>query len=103
MAVTAGTPIELVQGVYAKLPARVAIGRRRLGRPLTLTEKILINHLVDPETQGAHLDTPITDEPWDQRDPGSLEGLSLPNCGVGLVIFHHGNRCSQDIFRFDWK
>ena len=50
MAVTAGTPIELVDGVYAKLPARVAIGRRRLGRPLTLTEKILINHLVDPET-----------------------------------------------------
>ncbi len=51
MAVTAGTPIELVQGVYATLPARMAIGRRRLGRPLTLTEKILINHLVDPESQ----------------------------------------------------
>ncbi|MCX6540233.1 MAG: aconitase family protein, partial [Actinobacteria bacterium] len=51
MAVTAGTPIELVQGVYAKLAQRVEIGRRRLGRPLTLTEKILINHLLDPETQ----------------------------------------------------
>ncbi|MEI7753655.1 MAG: aconitate hydratase [Actinomycetota bacterium] len=51
MAVTAGTPIELVQGVYAKLAQRVEIGRRRLGRPLTLTEKILINHLLDPESQ----------------------------------------------------
>jgi aconitate hydratase len=51
MAVTAGTPIELVQGVYAKLAQRVEIGRRRLGRPLTLTEKILINHLVSPESQ----------------------------------------------------
>ena len=51
MAVTAGTPIELVNGVYDKLAARVALGRRRLGRPLSLTEKILINHLVDAESQ----------------------------------------------------
>ena len=51
MAVTAGTPIELVEGVYATLPDRAAIGRRRLGRPLTFTEKVLINHLRDPEGQ----------------------------------------------------
>ena len=49
--VTASTPIELVEGVYATLPERVAIGRERLGRPLTLTEKILVNHLVDPAGQ----------------------------------------------------
>ena len=48
MAVTAGTPIELVEGVYSRLPERAALGRTRLGRPLTLTEKILINHLVEP-------------------------------------------------------
>ncbi len=51
MAVSAGTPIELVEQVYATLSERVAIGRKRLGRPLTLTEKVLINHLVDPATQ----------------------------------------------------
>ena len=51
MAVTAGTPIELVQQVYASLPDRVATAGRRLGRPLTLAEKILVNHLVDPEGQ----------------------------------------------------
>lgn len=51
MAVSAGTPIELVERVYGTLPDRVALGRRRLGRPLTLTEKILINHLSDPEGQ----------------------------------------------------
>jgi aconitate hydratase len=45
--VTAGTPIELVEGVYASLAERVAIGRERFGRPLTLTEKILLNHLYD--------------------------------------------------------
>jgi len=48
---TAGTPIELVNKVYAALPERVAIGRQRLGRPLTLAEKILVNHLVDPANQ----------------------------------------------------
>jgi aconitate hydratase len=51
MSVTATTPIDLVQGVYASLPERVALGRERLGRPLTLTEKILVNHLLDPAGQ----------------------------------------------------
>jgi aconitate hydratase len=48
MTVTAGTPIELVEGVYATLPERAAAGRERFGRPLTLTEKILLNHLATP-------------------------------------------------------
>ncbi len=48
MTVTAGTPIELVEGVYLNLGARCAAGRERFGRPLTLTEKILLNHLYDP-------------------------------------------------------
>ena len=51
MTVSAGTPISLVNAVYATLPANAALGRERLGRPLTLAEKILINHLVDPQTQ----------------------------------------------------
>jgi aconitate hydratase len=51
MTVTAGTPIELVEGVYATLPDRVELARTRLGRPLTLTEKILVNHLHDPAGQ----------------------------------------------------
>ncbi|MEM8619031.1 MAG: aconitate hydratase [Actinomycetota bacterium] len=51
MAVGSSTPIELVDKVYQALPDRVATARDRLGRPLTLTEKILVNHLVYPETQ----------------------------------------------------
>ena len=51
MTVSAGTPIELVSSVYGRLADRVALGRKRLGRPLILTEKILINHLSAPETQ----------------------------------------------------
>ena len=49
--VSAGTPVELVNNVYSTLAERSALGRQRLGRPLTLAEKILINHLVDPANQ----------------------------------------------------
>lgn len=45
MAVFANTPIELINEVYSTLDDRLAKGRERLGRALTLTEKILINHL----------------------------------------------------------
>jgi aconitate hydratase len=51
MAVSSSTPVELVERVYASLPERVAIASRRLGRPLTLAEKILVNHLANPEGQ----------------------------------------------------
>jgi len=51
MAVTASTPIELVEEVYGRLAQRSKVARRRLGRPITLAEKILFNHLADPEGQ----------------------------------------------------
>ncbi len=51
MTVSATTPIELVEQVYATLPTNAQLGRDRLGRPLTLAEKILINHLTDPAGQ----------------------------------------------------
>ena len=42
--------ISAIEKVYARAGERAAIGRRRLGRALTLGEKILFNHLVEPET-----------------------------------------------------
>jgi aconitate hydratase len=45
------TPLSLVTDVYGRLAERCAIGRERLGRPLTATEKILFNHLRDPRGQ----------------------------------------------------
>src|SRR5256885_9439063 len=50
-AVTAGTPISLVEQVYERLDERVSLGRPRLGRPLTLAEKVLVNHLRDAHSQ----------------------------------------------------
>src|SRR3954467_1530159 len=51
MAVAANTPIELITTVYGRLAERTALGRERLGRPLTFAEKVLINHLRDPQNQ----------------------------------------------------
>ena len=61
MAVTATTPIDLVEPVYSRLAARAAAGRERLGRPLTLTEKVLLNHLRDPESGGLDRGISYTD------------------------------------------
>ncbi|HEX2063400.1 MAG TPA: aconitase family protein, partial [Acidimicrobiales bacterium] len=51
MAVTPSTSLDLIDQVYGHLPARVEAGRRRLGRALTLAEKVLFNHL--PDRDGA--------------------------------------------------
>ena len=51
MAVGPETPIELIQSVYATLDERVGGLRQRLGRPLTLAEKILGNHLDDADAE----------------------------------------------------
>jgi aconitate hydratase len=48
MAVSASTPIELINGVYANLESRVGAARSELGRSLTFAEKVLISHLDDP-------------------------------------------------------
>ena len=42
--------IEMIKKVYAALPAKVAAARKLVGKPLTLTEKILYTHLhTDPK------------------------------------------------------
>ncbi len=51
MAVGPETPIELINGVYATLDERVGAIRERFGRPLTLAEKILANHLDDMDAE----------------------------------------------------
>ncbi len=50
MAVFASTPVELIEGVYATLDERVGRATENFGRPLTLAEKILVNHLDPSET-----------------------------------------------------
>src|SRR5262245_3236474 len=48
MNVIESTP-EFVAEAYKKIQHRLEIARRRLGRPLTLAEKVLFGHLAEPE------------------------------------------------------
>jgi aconitate hydratase len=43
-----------IQDVYARLPERVAAARKVVGRPLTLSEKILYAHLYDGAAREAY-------------------------------------------------
>ncbi len=42
---------EMATAVYATMARNLAVVRRRLQRPLTLADKILLGHLDDPENQ----------------------------------------------------
>ena len=42
---------ELVSQVYSALVRKLSIIRRRMGRPMTFADKILLSHLDDPENQ----------------------------------------------------
>lgn len=44
--------LDLVKNHYAKLPGALDAARKKLGRPLTLAEKVLISHLDDPNDVG---------------------------------------------------
>ncbi len=43
--------LQRIDAAYAKLRDGIAIGRERIGRPLSLAEKILFGHFVDPHNQ----------------------------------------------------
>ncbi|WP_143961547.1 aconitate hydratase [Litoribacter populi] len=45
--------IEMIKAVYAKFPERIEAARKAVGKPLTLTEKILYAHLSQGEATGA--------------------------------------------------
>ena len=51
MAMTIESTKEFVENAYKKMEANLAIVRKRLNRPLTLTEKIVYGHLNDPQNQ----------------------------------------------------
>ena len=42
---------EMAARVYEKLARNIEVARRRLARPLTLSEKLLLGHLDDPQHQ----------------------------------------------------
>jgi len=49
--VTIESTPEMAANVYETMARNLTIVRRRLGRPLTLADKVLLGHLDDPENQ----------------------------------------------------
>jgi aconitate hydratase len=49
--VTIESTPEMAANVYETMERNLTIVRRRLGRPLTLADKVLLGHLADPENQ----------------------------------------------------
>ena len=45
--------LDMIKAVYSRFPSRVAAARKAVGKPLTLTEKILYAHLWDGEAKSA--------------------------------------------------
>ena len=45
--------IEMIRGVYARMGGRIDAARKAVGRPLTLAEKVLYNHLWDGDATTA--------------------------------------------------
>jgi aconitate hydratase len=46
--------LEMIKAVYNRFPERVAVARKLLNRPLTLTEKILYTHLTEGPAQNVY-------------------------------------------------
>ncbi len=46
--------LSMIKAVYERFPGRVAAARKAVGRPLTLTEKILYAHLTQGDATGAY-------------------------------------------------
>src|ERR1700745_4357755 len=51
MMVTIESTAAMAAKVYATIERNIAVVRRRLGKPLTLADKVLLGHLDDPEHQ----------------------------------------------------
>ena len=49
--VTIESTPEMAAKVYATMARNLKVVRRRLGKPLTLADKVLLGHLDDPENQ----------------------------------------------------
>ena len=45
---------EMIRAFYNEMPARISETRKKLGRPLTLSEKILYSHLYDKTESGSY-------------------------------------------------
>src|SRR5262245_31697129 len=79
--VTIESTADVAAKLYETMERNLAIVRRRLGRPLTLADKVLLGHLVDPEHQDRGAGERYLVLPPDRVDPQAVLGpAALPQC-----------------------
>lgn len=87
------TTPEMVTKVYESTRARLAVVKKRLGRPLTLAEKVVFGHLDDPEGQ----DLTRGEFPSFASRPSRHAGCDGSNGSFAIYVGGKGGvRCSGD-------
>ncbi len=112
MAVGPETPITLIESVYGTLDQRVGDFRTRQGRPLTLTEKILANHLDQPDAEvergGSYVDfrpdrvamqDATAQMAWLQFDTAGLTEVQVPTTTHCDHLIQAKVEAKQDLLR----
>ncbi len=112
MAVGPETPIELINRVYATLDERIGAMRDRLGHPLTLTEKILANHLDSADAEVERGESYVDFRPdrvamqdataqmaWLQFDTAGLTEVQVPTTTHCDHLIQAKVEAKQDLLR----
>src|SRR6476661_3012913 len=76
MPVAANTPIELINAVYGRLAERTALGRERLGRPLTFAQMVLVQFMTAGLPEVAVPSTVHCDHLIQAREDGKVDLLA---------------------------
>jgi aconitate hydratase len=91
--------LELIRKVYADMPAKVDAARKLLGRPLTLSEKILYSHLsqpaVSPYKRGADYVDFAPDRVAMQDATAQMALLQFMTCGRETVAVPSTVHCDH--------
>lgn len=102
------TPIELIKSIYAKFDAATEAMRKALGRPLTVSEKILAAHLDDASTTPVRGESYVDFRPdrvamqdataqmaWLQFEVAGLDEVAVPtttHCDHLILAKHEAKR-----------
>ena len=91
--------IDLIKKIYAELPSKIETARKLVGRPLTLSEKILYSHLYVPPTKtyerGKHYVDFAPDRVAMQDATAQMALLQFMTCGRDKVAVPSTVHCDH--------
>src|SRR6478672_4973915 len=91
--------LDLIKKVYERMPGNIEAGRKLIGRPLTLADKILYNHLFTPPTaaytRGKHYVDFAPDRVAMQDATAQMALLQFMTCGRATVAVPSTVHCDH--------